>query len=211
MRRIYIYTWGENDHTLNLPWGEKDHTPHLPLGRKRPHPSSSLGRKRPHPFAQGPGPPLPHLSGVSIIILYPWPDLPRILVLSWFTKDMGSGMKCKELISDQISMYIVSNLNSQVKCSRPESSRLRSLAWFTKDMFLDPSRQAFIWSLRTHLSLTQYSRGIICLQPIALSLLEICVECHLPRLSHFLEYVFAYFEINWIHYYETNQDWSPRE
>ena len=48
--------------------------------------------------------------------------------------------------------------------------------------------------------------GMLGLQPLAASQLEICVECHLLRLPHFLEYAFAYFEINCIHYYDTNQD-----
>jgi hypothetical protein len=124
---------------------------------------------------------------------------------------MDSDLKCKELISDQISIDMVFNLNIQGIGPQPELLMLRSLAWFTLDMFLDSNNQTLIWSRRANLSWTQNCRGMLGLQPLAASLLEICVECHLPRLSHFLECAFAYFEINWIHYYETNQDWSPRK
>ena len=119
---------------------------------------------------------------------------------------MDSDFKCKELISDQISMYIVSILNSQRLCPRLELSMLRSLTWFTKDMFLDSNMKPKGTS-----KLDTKLWGILGLQPLAASLLEICVECHLLWLSHFLEYAFAHFDINWIHYYEKNKDWSPRK
>ena len=50
---------------------------------------------------------------------------------------MNSDLKFMELISDQISIDMVSNLNIQGIGPRPELSMLRSLAWFTYDIFLD--------------------------------------------------------------------------